>query len=78
MATRDPFQDESFRRVIGRKRREPSGPPDAAVRRALTSLAVSSTGAPKGVFRYKSHEEANADREAWTVARLTGSQPGET
>jgi hypothetical protein len=69
------MSDESFRRVVGsRPRPEPGEPPTAAARRALARLAGPATGAPKGVFRYKTHEEANAHREAWTVDRLVAAR----
>jgi hypothetical protein len=31
------------------------------------------TRAPKGVFRYQSHEEANRDRERWIVEAMQRS-----
>ncbi|MBL8744440.1 MAG: hypothetical protein JNK04_25205 [Myxococcales bacterium] len=36
----------------------------------MTKNASYVTGAPKGVFRYRTHEEANAHREAWTRERV--------
>jgi len=41
--------------------------PDGAARASLAEVARYRTRAPKGVFRYRTHEEANAAREAWTV-----------
>jgi len=74
VAIEDPVNDEAFRRVVGARKRPPLGEPPTAERRAaLAELAQYATGAPKGVFRYRSHEEANAHREAWTLARLRGS-----
>jgi len=71
MALVDDFNEEQFRRVLGtRQRSAPGAAPSAATRDALTKLACYHTGAPKGVFRYRSHEEANAHREAWTIARI--------
>lgn len=35
----------------------------------MTRMASYRTAAPKGVFRYASHEAANQDREAWTIAK---------
>lgn len=71
MAVEDPFNQETFRRVVGtRQHGAPGEPPGAAVRSALAKLARASTGAPKGVFKFRSHEEANAQREAWTVAQM--------
>lgn len=65
---RDPLTGETFVRVAGRRPRPPSGqPPSAEARAALAQMARYVTRAPKGVFIYRSHEEANADRERWTV-----------
>lgn len=61
--------DERFARVVGRRRHRP-GPPNAADRAALASMANYRTRAPKGVFIYRTHEEANADRERWTVEAI--------
>jgi hypothetical protein len=60
--------NERFARVVGRRRPPPPGlPPPRASREALTKMAAYRTRAPKGVFVYRSHEEANADRERWIV-----------
>jgi hypothetical protein len=65
---RDPLTGEQFARVVGRRSQRPIGaPPDAAARAALAQMARYLTRAPKGVFRYQSHEEANADRERWQI-----------
>ncbi len=40
----------------------------------MTRMANYLTRAPKGVFRYKSHEEANRDREKWQVAAVVAKQ----
>lgn len=62
---------ETFARAVGRRRRPPVGqPPPADARQAMTCMASCTTRVPKGVFRYRSHEEANADRERWTVAAV--------
>lgn len=75
MSLRDPIHDESFRRVVGARRAGPVGePPQAGAREAMTKNASYLTGAPKGVFRYRTHEEANAHREAWTRERVRGGQ----
>lgn len=61
--------DDQFRRTVGRRVPPPAGgAPSKARRAALDALQPARTGAPKGVFRYRSHEEANAAREAWTVS----------
>jgi hypothetical protein len=73
----DPFAGERFIRVVGRRRRPEVGElPTAEARAAMTSLLEQQrTGAPKGVFVYRSHEEANADRDRWLAeAMLTASR----
>jgi hypothetical protein len=63
----DTLNDGEFRRVVG-KRTQAHGPgvrPETV--RALTEMARYVTRAPKGVFRYQTHELANLDRERWTV-----------
>lgn len=65
---RDASTDETFLRVVGKRVPPPIGQvPPAASRAALTAMAQYRTRAPKGVFLYQSHEEANADRLRWTV-----------
>ena len=67
----DPLNDESFSRVVGRRVRAPLGqPPPSASREALGQMAKYRTRAPKGVFRYRTHEEANRDRERWTLEAM--------
>jgi hypothetical protein len=40
---------------------------------ALAEMARYTTRAPKGVFLYRSHDEANADRERWTVDAIVAA-----
>lgn len=40
----------------------------------MTQMAQYLTCAPKGVFRYASHEEANRDRERWQLAAMLAKQ----
>jgi hypothetical protein len=40
----------------------------------MTQMAQYLTRAPKGVFRYTSHEEANRDRERWQLAAVLATQ----
>ncbi len=52
-------------RVVGRRKQ---GTGD---RKGLDALVLKfGGGAPKGVFRYKSQEEANRDRDEWTSERV--------
>ena len=60
--------DERFLRVVGkRKRPEPGVPPSRIARQAMGEMARYRTRAPKGIFLYRSHEEANRDRDAWLM-----------
>jgi hypothetical protein len=71
---RDPLTGEVFLRVVGKRRAAPIGElPPRATREALTRMAAYRTRAPKGVFIYRSHEEANADRERWTVEAIVAA-----
>ena len=36
----------------------------------MTRMAGYLTRAPKGVFHYRSHEEANRDREQWLIEAM--------
>lgn len=65
---RDDLTGEIFGRVVGRRTQAPLGaPPSVESREALAQMAKYLTRAPKGVFRYRSHEEANAERDRWIV-----------
>lgn len=62
----DPMASEVFIREVGKRRRPPAGePPAKAARDAMTAMANHRTRAPKGVFIYASHEQANQDWEIW-------------
>ena len=72
---RDPFSGEQFARVVGRRTRAPIGePPGPETRAALAQMARYVTRAPKGVFIYRSHEEANADRDRWTIEAIVAKE----
>lgn len=74
---RDPLTGETFIRVIGRRPRPPIGqPPSSETWAALAQMARYRTRAPKGVFIYRSHEEANADRDRWTVDAVVAAHQG--
>lgn len=67
----DPLAGETFIRVVGKRRRPPIGqPPSAEARAAMTAMARYRTRAPKGVFIYASHEEANEARRRWLVEAM--------
>ena len=58
-------------RVVGKRvSPTPGRPPSAEAREAMTRMANYRTAVPKGVFRYKSHEEANADWERWQIEAI--------
>jgi len=40
----------------------------------MTQMAQYKTRAPKGVFHYKSHEEANRDRDRWQTEAIVVKQ----
>jgi len=68
---RDSVTEETFLRVVGRRRPRPFGVPlTAEARAALESLQPRRTRAPKGIFLYANHEEMDADRLRWTVAAM--------
>lgn len=60
---------QPIKRIVGRKERglSPGGAPlFISEERILFSRQKTRSGiAPKGVFRYRSHAEANADMEKW-------------
>jgi hypothetical protein len=43
-------------------------------REAMTQMAQYRTRAPKGVFHYRSHEEAHRDRERWLIDAMVARQ----
>jgi hypothetical protein len=56
------------RRVIGKRRlRAGEGPPSREARAAMDQMGRYRTRAPKGIFIYPNHEQANTDRERWLV-----------
>lgn len=64
-------------RVIGRRRQLPAGalrPPAREERDWVVAMARGRTRVPKGVFRYRSHAEANADWEQWMADMLAASE----
>jgi hypothetical protein len=74
---RDPLTGESFIRTVGHRPRPPIGqPPSPETWAALARMARYRTRAPKGVFIYRSHEEANADRDRWTIDAVVAAHRG--
>jgi hypothetical protein len=63
--------EQPIARTVGRRKAAPVGvPPSREARSALDSFACRLTRAPKGVFRYASHEEMARDRELWTAQAM--------
>ena len=73
---RSVFPDQQpIARIVGRRTQAPVGtPPSAATRAALDSLANRLTRAPKGVFRYATHDDMQRDRERWQVQAIVDTQ----
>ena len=69
----DPQASEKFIRVVGKRSKAEGQLPPAASRAAMTSMAQYRTRAPKGVFIYESHEEANRDRDRWIVEAMVAA-----
>jgi hypothetical protein len=58
-------------RTVGRRVPPPPGEPPARETRAASGRAnLFPRRTPKGVFRYRSHEEMTSDRERWTLAAM--------
>jgi hypothetical protein len=61
-------------RIVGKRKHAPGD------RDGLDALVLTfGGGAPKGVFRYRSQQEANRDQDRWTnerVRRRTGMSDG--
>jgi len=66
-----------FSRVIGKRRPPEEGElraPTDQDRERVRQLNAFPSRVPKGVFRYRSHEEANADWMAWTASTVAASE----
>lgn len=62
-------------RTVGRRTQASVGsPPSREVRDAMDALARRLTRAPKGVFRYASHDEMARDRERWDTEAIVHAQ----
>lgn len=62
-----------YSRTVGSRTPPPFGalrPPTAEERAWMVGFARQRTRVPKGLFRYRSHDEANADWERWQAAAL--------
>lgn len=65
-----------FTRIIGRKKAHGVAPGTISYEAMewMDSMNKYKTCIPKGIFRYKSHEEANADMEFWLAKTIAKSQ----
>jgi hypothetical protein len=73
----DPMASEKRIRTVGKRQHSTRStavavgqPPTLASRAAMTRMAQYRTRAPKGVFIYRSHEDANRDWEEWRAAAM--------
>jgi hypothetical protein len=70
----DLWASETFGRVLGKRvSSRVIGEPPAAIDRTAAASFTHGVRAPRGVFRYRSHEEANADWERWQAERLAST-----
>jgi hypothetical protein len=63
-----PEASEAFETIVGQRRQRLPGPlraPTPEERAWVRKMAQRHTRVPKGVFRYRTVEEANADWEHW-------------
>jgi hypothetical protein len=61
------FHQQPIGRTVGRRRARDGRPLTAADRALQNQMAQYRTRAPKGVFKYSSHEEMDTDRLRWLV-----------
>ena len=67
------------KRIIGHRKPRgigQPGPPTSQEQAWLSSFARRRTRVPKGIFRYRSHEEANADWERWNAELVAATLAG--
>ena len=63
-----------FSRIIGQRQQPVLGAlraPSAEERAWVARMAPAQTRVPKGIFRYRSPQEANADWERWQADAIT-------
>ena len=63
-----------FSRIIGQRQQPVLGTlraPSAEERAWVARMAPARTRVPKGIFRYRSMQEANADWERWQADAIT-------
>jgi hypothetical protein len=64
-------EQQPIARTVGRRMPSPPGvPPSGAARDASRLMAQFPLRVPKGVLRYRSHDEMTRDRERWTAEAM--------
>jgi len=65
---------QPIQRTVGRRQARDGRPLTAEDRAAMTANARYVTRAPKGVYRYRTADEMNADRQRWLVDAIVDRQ----
>ncbi len=64
-------EQQPIARTVGKRVPAPPGvPPSRAARDASRLMMLVPLRVPKGVFRYRSHDEMTRDRERWTAEAM--------
>jgi hypothetical protein len=67
----DYFEQQPIGRTVGRRTPSRAGVlPSAETRAAMDAWADRLTRAPKGIYRYSSHDEMERDRDRWLAAAM--------
>ena len=69
---------QPIRREVGQRRPRAGLTPSPTQQAAMAAMAQYRTRAPKGVFRYDSHEQMEADRMKWTVDAMVAQAAATT
>ena len=69
---------QPIRREVGRRKARTGLIPSPTQQAAMAAMAQYRTRAPKGVFRYDSHDQMEADRLQWTVDAMVARAAAET
>lgn len=73
-----PPDQQPIKRILGKKEKDLSkiGTPRVSETRIAFSRQKTCSGiAPKGIFRYRSHAQANADMEKWLTESVMRFEP---
>ena len=69
------IDQQPIQRTVGKRKTRDGQPLSTEDRAAMTAQSRYLTRAPKGVFRYYSATEMQADRLRWTVEAMTAGGP---